>query len=97
MMMAVILLVAILAAVTLLSLRFAQWCQQRIGLRSDTAQGLFLLLLLLGWWLAGAFFATTARGMDDALVGLSAILFVISATALLIWSYRALKKNQLSS
>lgn len=91
------LLVAIIGAVTLASLRTAQWCQRRLSLNSDVTLGLFLLGLFVGWWLAGAFFGAVATGMDDVWVGLSALMYVLTTSALLVWSLGELKKKQLSS
>jgi hypothetical protein len=94
---AIALLVAILAASTLVALRLAGWLKRRYRLSTDVVVGVFLLLVLLGWWLAGAFFAMSAALNGSLFLGLGALVYVVSATAFLLWGYKSLKKNQFSS
>ncbi len=92
-MIAVLLLIAVLASATLLALRLAQWFERRYSLRTDAVVGVYLLMVLFGWWLAGAFLASTGT----VFLGLSALVYVVSATGFLLWGHNSLKKNKFSS
>jgi hypothetical protein len=94
---AIVLLVAIFAATHLSALRLAQWLESRYRLKSDVVVGVFLLLVLLGWWIAGAFFAMASATGGSAFLGAGALVYVVSAVVFLLWGYKSLKKNQLSS
>lgn len=97
MMVALFLIMALLVALTLLGLRLTQWFELRYSLQADTVAGIYLLSILLSWWLVGAFIATTVFLHDDRYLAVAAMVFVLAATAMFLWGYYQLKKNQLST